>query len=84
MSEKLRSTRCSFGVSQESQELQLEKGISPFWCLDPVMTLHDHLRGPLSKPDKGRPSILSREEEREIALTCISLQELGLASQRML
>ena len=43
----------------------------------PTKTLHDHYKGIRSQVGAGKPTILSRDEEREIAVTCMVLQELG-------
>jgi hypothetical protein len=43
----------------------------------PFKTLHDQ-RGHKSRVGAGKPVVLSRKENREIATSCLILQELGL------
>ena len=43
----------------------------------PTKTLHDHCKGIRSQVGAAKPTILSRDEEREIAVNCMVLQELG-------
>lgn len=61
-------------------EMSLERVSSRFGI--PTSTLHDYLKGLRSKKCAGRPPILTRELERETALTCIILQELGFPLTR--
>ena len=48
----------------------------------PWSTLHDHYEGISTKRYGGKSTVLSREEESEVLLTCISLQELGFGLTR--
>jgi hypothetical protein len=43
----------------------------------PWTTLSDHFKGKSIKRYGGRATVLSKEEEQEIVLTCVALQELG-------
>ena len=43
----------------------------------PPSTLHDHLHGNVKKAGAGGPTVLTMSEEREIAMTCITLAEMG-------
>jgi len=47
-------------------------------------TLHDHLHGNVKKVGAGGPTILTMSEEREIAMTCVSLAEIGFGITRAL
>ena len=43
----------------------------------PTKTLHDHYKEIRLQVGAGKPTILSRDEKREMALTCMVLQDLG-------
>ena len=48
----------------------------------PRSTLHDHISGRHEQVGKGGPTVLTSTEEREIALTCMSLGEMGFGLTR--
>lgn len=48
----------------------------------PPTTLHDHVSGKRSKVGAGGPTIMTYAEEREIALTCMALADMGYGSTR--
>ena len=48
----------------------------------PRSTLHDHISGRHEQVGKGGPTVLTSTEEREIALTCMSLGEIGFGLTR--
>ena len=48
----------------------------------PPSTLHDHLHGNVKKAGAGGPTVLTMSEEREIAMTCITLAEMGFGISR--
>ena len=46
----------------------------------PSSTLHDHLKGKSKKAGAGGPTVLMAAEEREVALTCLALADMGFAA----
>ena len=48
----------------------------------PPTTLHDHISGKSSKVGAGGVTVLTRSEEREIALTCMTLADIGYGLTR--
>ena len=50
----------------------------------PPSTLHDHLKGKSKKAGAGGPSVLMAAEEREVAITCLALADMGFGLTREL
>ena len=50
----------------------------------PPSTLHDHLKGKSKKAGAGGPTVLMAAEEREVALTCLALADVGFGLTREL
>ena len=50
----------------------------------PPSTLHDHLKGKSKKVGAGGPTVLMVAEEREVALTCLALADMGFGLTREL
>lgn len=50
----------------------------------PRSTLHDHISGKHKQVGKGGPTVLTSSEEREIALTCMTLGGMGFGLTRNL
>ena len=50
----------------------------------PPSTLHDHLKGKSKKAGAGGPTVLMATEEREVALTCLALADMGFGLTREL
>ena len=48
----------------------------------PPSTLHDHLKGISKKAGAGGPTVLMAAEEREVALTCLALADMGFGLTR--
>ena len=48
----------------------------------PPTTLHDHVSGKCSKVGAGGPTVMTYAEEREIALTCMTLADMGYGLTR--
>ena len=50
----------------------------------PPSTLHDHLKSKSMKAGAGGPTVLTAAEEREVALTCLALADMGFGLTREL
>ena len=48
----------------------------------PPSTLHDHLKGISKKTGAGGPTVLMAVEEREVALTCLTLADMEFGLTR--
>ena len=53
-----------------------------YWV--PPSTLHDHLKSKSMKAGAGGPTVLTAAEEREVALTCLALADMGFGLTREL
>jgi len=49
----------------------------------PWSTLHDHVARKYEEVGKGGPTVLTSIEEREIALTCMTVGDMGFVSLKM-
>ena len=50
----------------------------------PSSTLHDHVHDTAKQTGAGGPTVLQKSEEREIAVACVSLAEMGFGITREL
>ena len=58
------------GEATSMRAVALKYGIPP-------TTLHDHLKQKVNKVGAGGPTVLTSSEEQEIALTCVTLADMG-------
>ena len=60
---------------QAGEALSMRAAAHKYWV--PPSTLHDHLRNKSMKAGAGGPTVLTAAEEREVALTCLALADMG-------